>query len=681
MLLRLYTAHRQAGLFTALTFLATLVWGTLALPQSAEAQSGCPVGQFRAEYFNNDTLSGTPTFTRCESAINYNWGNGGPGNGIPNDYFSVRWTGRFTYAAASSTFTTRSDDGVRVWVDNVVLIDRWTDHPPMTDTGTRTLTAGDHDVKVEYYERGGGAVIQLTHSGQSTQSSTCPVGQYVAQYYNNLTLSGTPTFTRCEAAINYNWGTGGPGNGIPSNYFSVRWTGRLTFAAGSWKFTTVSDDGVRLWVDNALLIDRWTNHPPTTDTGTQTLTAGEHEVKVEYYERDGGAVIQTASALVGAATAGSTPAPAPAPAPGPAPSGPVYYVDQTGNDASPGTEAQPFRTIRRGVQALRAGATLYVKSGTYAEYLDRIPGGTSWSAPVRVVAYPGHTVVLRPSGVARILQFQDSTTAYISVEGFVLDADYVSHDAVKISYGSNSANAAHHIRLLRCEIKNASGNGVLVTSGSNDNEFIELDVHHNGTNEYTHGFYIASSGNRVENSTIYQNGGTGVHLYAGSSTVNDNVVHGNWIASNARAGRWGPGISVNNGARNRIYNNMVMDNVRGIQVDYSAAETDIYNNTIYANTREGIFIGAGSADADVRNNIIYGNSGANYSEDGTRTTHSHNLIGVNPGFVNAGAGDYRLRADSLAVNAGMILPLVTVDHEGTPRPQHGAFDIGAFEFK
>ena len=370
-------------------------------------------------------------------------------------------------------------------------------------------------------------------------------------------------------------------------------------------------------------------------------------------------------------------------APEPTPSGPVYYVAQTGHDANPGTEAQPFRTVRRGVQALRAGATLYVKSGTYAEHLDRIPGGTSWSAPVRVVAYPGDTVVLRPSGVARVLHFQDSTTAYISVEGFVLDADYVSLDAVKITYGSDPANAAHHIRLLRCEIKNAAGNGVLVTHGANDNEFIELDVHHNGINEYTHGFYIASSGNRVENSTIYQNGGTGVHLYASNSlTVNDNVVHGNWITSNARAGSWGPGIIVSRGARNRVYNNVVVANVRGIQVDYSAAETDVYNNTIYANTREGIFIGTGSADADVRNNIIYGNSGVNYSEDGTRTTHSHNLIGVNPGFVNAPAGDYRLRADSPAVNAGMILtPLVTTDLEGTSRPQHGAFDIGAFELR
>ena len=127
------------------------------------ANFSCLLNEFRAEYFSNRTLSGTPLFTRCESApIDYSWGNGGPGNGIPNDNFSVRWTGRFTFPAGSRTFTTRSDDGVRLWVDNVRIINRWTDHGPTIDKATRTLTAGDHDVKVEYYERTGGAVIQVS---------------------------------------------------------------------------------------------------------------------------------------------------------------------------------------------------------------------------------------------------------------------------------------------------------------------------------------------------------------------------------------------------------------------------------------------------------------------------------------------------------------------------------------
>ena len=126
------------------------------------ANFSCAVGEYRAEYFANRTLTGTPLFTRCETAINNNWGTGGPGNGIPNDNFSVRWTGRFNFTAGSRTFTTVSDDGVRLWVDNVLVINRWTDHGPTTDRATRTMTAGTHDIKVEYYERTGGAVMQVS---------------------------------------------------------------------------------------------------------------------------------------------------------------------------------------------------------------------------------------------------------------------------------------------------------------------------------------------------------------------------------------------------------------------------------------------------------------------------------------------------------------------------------------
>ncbi len=127
----------------------------------------------------------------------------------------------------------------------------------------------------------------------ASYSIVCPVGQFRAQYYNNLTLSGNPVLTRCEAyPLNYNWGNGGPGSGVNTNNFSARWQGRFDFTGGSYTFTTQSDDGVRLWVDSVQLINFWTDHAPTTRTATQTVAAGEHEVRVEYYEKTGGAVLQ-----------------------------------------------------------------------------------------------------------------------------------------------------------------------------------------------------------------------------------------------------------------------------------------------------------------------------------------------------------------------------------------------------
>jgi PA14 domain len=122
--------------------------------------AACPTGQFFAEYFNNVALSGSPVQTACESFIYYNWGSGGPA-GLPVDNFSVRWTGQFQFSGGNTTFTVAADDGVRLYVDGTLLIDAWIDEGATTYTATRTLTAGQHEVKVEYYERTGDAVIQV----------------------------------------------------------------------------------------------------------------------------------------------------------------------------------------------------------------------------------------------------------------------------------------------------------------------------------------------------------------------------------------------------------------------------------------------------------------------------------------------------------------------------------------
>jgi hypothetical protein len=126
-----------------------------------ESNSSCPTGEYQAEYYNNHTLSGSPTFTRCESSINYDWGSGSPGNGLGVDNFSVRWTGHLPFSADTYTFVARADDGTHLWVDGGRIIDAWRDQPPTEYRATRSLTAGEHEVKVEYYENGGGAVAQV----------------------------------------------------------------------------------------------------------------------------------------------------------------------------------------------------------------------------------------------------------------------------------------------------------------------------------------------------------------------------------------------------------------------------------------------------------------------------------------------------------------------------------------
>jgi chitodextrinase len=130
----------------------------------------------------------------------------------------------------------------------------------------------------------------ITASTTACPPLSCPVGEYLSQYYGNMTLSDIPVLQRCETAINYDWASGSPGAAVPADRFSVRSTGTFPFVAGTYQFTATADDGIRVWVDGALLIDAWKDQAPTTYQGTTILTAGDHNVKIEYYENGGGAV-------------------------------------------------------------------------------------------------------------------------------------------------------------------------------------------------------------------------------------------------------------------------------------------------------------------------------------------------------------------------------------------------------
>ncbi|ATB35812.1 hypothetical protein CYFUS_001226 [Cystobacter fuscus] len=127
----------------------------------------CPVGEFRAEYFNNRSLSGSPSRVRCEPApIHYDWGvDAPPETGLGPDEFSVRWTGRFSFSLGLYRFTTRADDGVRLWVGGgSPIIDVWRDQSPTSYSTFLFMLRGVHEVRLEYYEAGGGAVSQLRWS-------------------------------------------------------------------------------------------------------------------------------------------------------------------------------------------------------------------------------------------------------------------------------------------------------------------------------------------------------------------------------------------------------------------------------------------------------------------------------------------------------------------------------------
>src|SRR6185436_11808049 len=82
---------------------------------------------FQASYFNNKTLSGTPVLTRDEENVDYWWGDGSPDAAVNNDNFSARWTKVAHFDDGLYTFQASGDDGVRLYVDDQLVVDKWID--------------------------------------------------------------------------------------------------------------------------------------------------------------------------------------------------------------------------------------------------------------------------------------------------------------------------------------------------------------------------------------------------------------------------------------------------------------------------------------------------------------------------------------------------------------------------
>ncbi|UCC92554.1 MAG: VCBS repeat-containing protein, partial [Thermoplasmata archaeon] len=114
-------------------------------------------------------------FTRLDQMIDFDWGNGGPGGGVGTNTFSIRWEGKVMIPYDDTyNFHLTVDDGGRLWVGGEQLVDEWYDQSPTEHSGSKYLTAGLHDIRVEHYENRGGAECQLRWSSTSIAKELVP---------------------------------------------------------------------------------------------------------------------------------------------------------------------------------------------------------------------------------------------------------------------------------------------------------------------------------------------------------------------------------------------------------------------------------------------------------------------------------------------------------------------------
>jgi hypothetical protein len=254
-----------------------------------EKIGGPAYADWKGEYWPNRNLSGDPVLARNDRALDFDWGDGSPSTILAGDNFSARWTRQQRFEGGTYRFHAIADDGVRVWVDGRLIIDAWRDQKPAEYTKDVSITQGTHSVKVEYYEHTGGARIRIW----SEKITTPSYPDWKGEYWSNRTLSGTPVLVRNDrgpsgtSSIDLNWKEGSPAAGVPKDNFSARWSRRVTFSPGRYRFYAQADDGIRVRIDERWIMDEWHASSGGTVYSADVALDGARNIVVEYYEQSG----------------------------------------------------------------------------------------------------------------------------------------------------------------------------------------------------------------------------------------------------------------------------------------------------------------------------------------------------------------------------------------------------------
>ncbi|MBN2620661.1 right-handed parallel beta-helix repeat-containing protein [candidate division WOR-3 bacterium] len=392
-----------------------------------------------------------------------------------------------------------------------------------------------------------------------------------------------------------------------------------------------------------------------------------------------------------------------------------YYVAPWGNDSYSGMSwDSAFVTLQHAANIVDAGDSVFAANGEYVGF-DLRTGGTT-SLPI-VFEAVGDSVVINVQNPV--------TTDGINIEG----ADWVVIDGFNLI---DLPRAGIRVALSQhVEVKNnfCDHNGRWgVFTGFADYAYI----HHNicQYSQAEHGIYFSNSGDHptIRYNICHHNNANGIHMngdesMGGDGLITDATVECNIIYENGANG--GSGINCDGVAESYIFNNLLfMNHASGIslyRIDASAGSynTRVYNNTIInaADARWCVNINAGSTDDTLYNNILINQhswrgsiaidqsslSGfhSDYnvvvdrlSNDGGNTTMTltewqalgydlHSMLAdpLDSIFVNWLAGDYHLRDNSQAIDAGTdVSAIVQYDLDSIARPQGNGFDIGSYEY-
>ena len=127
-------------------------------------------------YFDNQDLIGSAALTRIDPTINFNWSTKSPAASVPDNHFSVMWNGVVQAPETGTyTFTTSSDDGIRLMINGQTLINNWTVHSDTINSATIKLTAGQkYMIELQYFQNTGGAIASCRGPCRTAPTRSCP---------------------------------------------------------------------------------------------------------------------------------------------------------------------------------------------------------------------------------------------------------------------------------------------------------------------------------------------------------------------------------------------------------------------------------------------------------------------------------------------------------------------------
>jgi hypothetical protein len=276
-----------------------------------------PIRGWYAQYFGNPDLAPPVLFDQNLPGpfLNVNWGSGAPGAGVPRNNWSAILNAEVSFPSVDNyQFILTVDGGARVFVDERLVINQWFSAGPRTVVADVALSAGQHNLRVEYYKANPTARLALSwrvnYSG------------WEARYYNTPNLTGPVIVKRDDPPappnppgfLNTAAFTSWPPDLVNPFNFSVDWRRRVDFAvAGSYIFTLTVDDGARLLIDGQIVpgMDDFSVGPKTL-VGARALSAGPHAFQIQYVNYAGPGSLNLVWALVTPpATPTSTPTPTP----------------------------------------------------------------------------------------------------------------------------------------------------------------------------------------------------------------------------------------------------------------------------------------------------------------------------------------------------------------------------------